>query len=343
MRNRIKRMSKSTLVVTALSFVLVTALLVGATLAFLVDITEARVNNFTLANPDLSARLVEPNWDGIVDYYYVGGIPRPVFGFMPNGDRIFGFTNGNPATPVTTHTHADAGIPPRNPQGNNPAFPAVPGTPYGVDAANEMIPGRVALKNPIIYNTGEIWDIWVAVRVSIVYSVDDATSGQESGALMTPADLLKVQDIININWNLDATTGWVFLDGLNTPANGGAGGEFLGQQILLYRQRIDSAEAFDALNLPLDGNRTLLYGRSNPVFTDVNVNASVTNEEMEALNDIGGFSIFVEGFAVQGDVAATFGGADGFQAWATAGGVDNTIWGSSWPINVANPIHPRNP
>jgi len=122
-----KKMSKSTLAVTLLSIVLVATLAVGATLAFLVDVTESRINNFTLASPDLSARLVEPHWDDVIDYVYEDGVPIRVFGYTEDGEPIFGYTNGNLnqpiLTPPTSSTVNEDGrciIRPRCPEGRNP-------------------------------------------------------------------------------------------------------------------------------------------------------------------------------------------------------------------------------
>ena len=328
MRNKIKRMSKSTLLVSALSFVLVTALLVGATLAFLIDVTEARTNNFTLATPDLSARLVEPNWDGITDYVYIDNVLHPVFGYTVAGLPVFCWgLNGQ--TPVTTPlANPMAGHPRRVSATNRDCYWT--GQPLGREAAQDMIPGRVANKNPIVYNTGEIWDIWVAARVTIVYSEDGP--GRVAGAMMSDANLAIVNEIVDIAWN----TNWVFHG--TPPANAATGG-FNARQTLLHNAYIPSATALaaDNSNLPANGDRTELYGASAPVFTTVTLRQNITNAQMEALEAIGGFTIFVEGYAVQGDAAANFAG---FQTWA-ATGITDAVWASSWPINVANPILPR--
>jgi len=334
--HKLKNLSRSTLLVTALSIVLVAALMVGATLAFLTDVTESRVNNFTLASPDLSARLVEPNWDGIVDYYYAeNGALHPVFGFTDAGARVFCWgEDGN--TPVTTPVAAGAGLPRRvggsgNDADNNPANNQA----FGREAASLLYPGVVALKNPTIYNTGTTFDIWVAVQVSIVYPEGHANAGTLVSGVLANSSLQQVLDVIAIDWNVGTGANqWTFLGG--APANAADGG-FAPQQTLLFNSTLDRAAALPGTPTAQQIFNTYGTGASAsaPAFRSVSARSTATTPQMEALDELGGFAIFVEGFAVQSAAAADF---DAFYDYAYDNGV---VFTNSPTFGTPHGITPR--
>ncbi|MDR1927187.1 MAG: hypothetical protein LBQ33_00940 [Oscillospiraceae bacterium] len=299
-----------------LSVLLVAALSVGITLAYLTDTTEQRVNNFTFASNDaLDARLVEPNWDGVVDYEYDNdGDLWPVYGYTSGGDPIYGYDQGDPDEPVTNKGLINGDTTrPRDPDGNNPAN----GEPYGDEASKLMIPGAVALKNPVVYNTGTLLDEWVAVKVTFVYNAGHPSEGQPLSLL----DYNKVMDVVDIDWQTEPLDNWELI----------AGGTDV-SKVFYYKELL---EKDDFINPGV-------YDATDPLFTRVAVDTSKGPSDIAALEEIGGFVIYIEGFAAQSSVAAESGtdehDYDGFKDWGLAGNVVfNHTPTTTSPANVSPP------
>lgn len=268
------------------SILLVAVIVIGASMAYLTQRTEERVNNFTFAGADgLDARLVEPEWDGVVDYEYDdAGELTPVYGYTPEGKPIYGYEDGNISKPVTDKGDIDNTTKrPNKPEG------------YGDENAQEMIPGQEAKKNPIIYNTGVQCDIWVAAKITFVYGYGSPKAGQPLSA----TDMLKVTDAITIDYNTDTADNWELI---STDATGIA-------KVFYYKETLDRIA---------DGAAAGVYDKTDPIFTTVKVKTSATTAEVKALEDMGGFAIYIEGFAAQSsvvDLPGTPTAAEKYAAW----------------------------
>lgn len=289
----------------AVALGLVAAVAVGGTFAYLTDETEKRANNFTFPEP-ISAMLTEPDWDGVVDYIYPDdpNFPEgadkediiPIYGWT-DGDNnpdtpdvpVFGYTDGDPDQPVTEY----------DPTGDNGT-----GTPpkkdkeeYGNTTNQNMVPGQIALKDPIITNTSKDIDEWVAAQVSFVYA-----SGDNAGKLLSATDMQYVLDSITVDWNSSVVGDgkkWELITE-NTDKT---------QYTLYYMETLDKRPK---------NAKNGQYGETTvPIFTSVTVKESVGNEGIEKLNKIdGGFIIYIEGFAVQSSVAGNY---TNFRTWAEKG------------------------
>lgn len=297
---------------------LVAAIAAGGTFAYLTDETEKRANNFSFPEP-ISAMLTEPNWDGVVDYIYPDDPDYPETGFptKPDGKTpdiipvygwtadptdpapIFGYNDtdddGVPDTAVTTYGDPGTGTPPDK------------ADEYGNTTNEMMVPGQSALKNPIITNTSNDIDEWVAARVSFVYA-----SGTNAGKLLSGTDMQAVLDNMTIEWKTAASDNWELIKTNDDKT-----------QYTLYYKKILNKRAEDAK----DGQ---YGGVTDPMFTSVKVNDDVTNEGIKKLNAIsGGFDIYIEGFAVQTSVAGDYpneeAGYTNFKNWAKTG-VTFTEW-----------------
>ncbi len=279
---------------------LVAALAVGGTLAYLTHETERRVNNFTFAKSDaaLNAMLTEPDWDGVIDYEYSeDGTLTPIYEYREIDGTIkpvYGYTDGDYAKPVTDKVSIDGTTRATKNTGADGPTTFV----YGIDQSKSMIPGSVAKKNPIITNTGNQADSWVAAKITFVYAQDitDSTGDtvHRAGAPLSDEDMTAVTDIIEINYN---TEKWDKFDVGNTS------------KIFYYKTllKMDTDENSD------DDKKTF------PIFTTVSVRKEATNEQLDKLNAIGGFDIYIEGFAAQDitglnseDNTITY---DTFKAW----------------------------
>lgn len=301
----------------ALSLVAATA--VGGTFAYLTRQTEKRVNNFTFAKSDvaLNAMLTEPAWDGIVDYEYNDdGTVTPIYGyttkmFGPDSKTVavYGYTNGDINQPVTEKSAIDDTTkrPTTNEDGTTPIT-------YGIDQSKSMIPGSTASKNPIITNIGNQADSWVAAKITFVYA-----DGDNAGTPLSIDDMAKVTDIIDIDYNSQGSDAkWEEIGDLS----GGSSKTFFYTETLTK----DSD--------PTPG----VYGESTvPLFTTVSVKPEAKNEQIDELNTMGGFVIYVEGYAVQSDVATDY---DGFKAWGNSNVVFNNTPSDSNPVDVTKLIVP---
>lgn len=298
----------------ALSLVAATA--IGGTLAYLTRQTEKRVNNFTFAKSDvaLNAMLTEPAWDGIVEYEYnADGTVTPIYGYTTGGEAVYGYTNGDRSQPVTDKSAIDDTT--KRPTTN--ADDTI--ITYGIDQSKSMIPGSTASKNPIITNTGNQADSWVAAKITFVYA-----TGDNEGKPLNTADMVKVDDIIVVDYNSKKSD---------------AKWEEIGDSTGKSSKTFFYKETLTKDSDPTPG----VYGEATePLFTTVSVKPEAKNEQIDALNAMGGFVIYVEGYAVQSDVATNY---DGFKAWGiNEGGEPNVIFNNtpsdSHPVDVTKLIVP---
>lgn len=284
---------------------LVAAVVVGGTLAYLTDETEQRANNFTFASDALDARLVEPNWDGVVDYEYPSDPSEPIIPIYGYGDSdptdddptkddpIYGYTGGDPNSPVYTKDDDTAEPPSKNP---------ISGEPLGKDEAVNMIPGQSADKNPYIKNTGETAE-WVAAKITFVYS-----AGDNIGKPLSVADMAKVTDAIDIDYNVgEANSDWT--RGTEDSMN----------------EATDVSQVFYYTKEAVAVNK-----QTSSIFSTVTLKSEATNEQVKALEDMGGFTIWIEGYAIQSTAY------ENSAAW----GVSGTAVFNHTPTNE-NPLSPE--
>lgn len=290
---------------------LVAALAVGGTFAYLTHETERRVNNFTFAESDvaLNAMLTEPDWDGVIDYEYSeDGKLTPIYEYREIDNEIkpvYGYTDGDYANPVTNKNDINE----KTTRATKNTGESGPNSfVYGIDQSKSMIPGSVAKKNPIITNTGNQADSWVAAKITFVYAQDitdnSGNTAHSAGAPLSKEDMTAVNDIIEIDYN---TEKWEQID-INNDTDGTS-------KIFYYKTllKMDTDENKD------DEKTTA------PIFTTVSVKKEATNEELDKLNAIGGFDIYIEGFAAQditglnSENSITY---DAFKTWGI--GTDNT-------------------
>lgn len=276
--------------VTALT--LTAAISAGGTFAFLTKFTEKRANNFTFASGDMDAKLIEPKWDGVIDYED-GDIP--VYDYIDDDDDpdtpdvpVYGYEDGDPEKPVTDKKD-------RNKPGVTRPKKADGEPPYGVEAGQNMIPGQIAPKNPYIVNTGNM-DEWVAAKVTFVYADGSDEFGKTPGAKLTTTDFALVTAAMQIDWpetySGDSTytependapytsKGWYYIN----PTEGlDKNGNNYKSEMIFYYDKIITA----------NGDETA------PIFNTVTLSKDAGTEQIEALEAIGGFAIYIEGYAVQ--------------------------------------------
>lgn len=325
----------------AVSLSLVAAIAVSGTYAYLTRQTETRVNNFTFADESeaIAAILTEPKWDGIIDYdysssdtdivpiydYYVDtdNIEKPIYGYedgIKDTDHevknIADFadaerpTMSDTDTPLTT-THGSATV-----------------LKYGIDQQSELVPGRYADKDPIITNTGTVTDIWAAAKITFVYANNgdnnSATGGKDrsnqQGKPLDADDLKALLKVIEIDFNSELQ------NGAKWERAAGEDGDEVSQTF--YYKEIVARHA--------EGAKFSTYSKTDPLFTKVSVKTTAENDDFKAVNEIGGFVIWIEGFAVQSEVAADYDGSASdttyFKEWAKTGVKFNNTPTDSKPV-----------
>lgn len=272
------------IVIGATAMTLVAGTAIGGTMAYLTKQTEKRANNFTFATGTaLDANLTEPKWDGVIDYEYEeDGTITPVYEYKDtDGDGkpdtpVYGYEDGDSTKPITDKEDLkDEDKKPSRPKKN----PNTDDGSYGDEESQLMIPGQSAPKNPLITNTGDMTDEWVAAKITFVY----AEGTENAGKPLNEEDLKKVTDVMEIDYN---TTDW-------TRGQGGA--TSLSQEF--YYNSI----------IAKDG------GKTTSIFDSVTLSDKATNEQVEALEKMGGFAIWIEGYAVQSEAY------DDKAAWTTSG------------------------
>lgn len=280
----------------AIALSLVTVVTVGGTMAYLTKQTEKRANNFTFASEALNANLTEPNWDGVIDYEYSedGTTITPIYDYIDNDSNletpkvpVYGYEGGDKSKPITDKEKLEELKEDDNTTNDpdRPRFDSKDNTynppSYGDEDAENMISGQVALKNPIITNTGSVSDEWVAAKITFVY----AEGTKDAGKMLSSTDMSNVLTAIEIDYN---TTQW---DNIITTSDNTS-------KVFYYKE---------ILKKDSDSTDVGKYGDSTePIFTQVKVKNTATNEDLKKLEDMGGFAIYIEGFAVQSDIMTTY-------------------------------------
>lgn len=247
------------IVIAGLSIMLILTISIGNTLSYLTRETEKRVNNFTFADSDTNLNAILTE---------------------PSWDGIidYKYENGVYIEPIYEQK--------------------VAGTIYGNEASDNMVPGQSANKDPMITNTGQLTDIWVAMKVTFVYG---AGNDENAGKPLSAVDTAAVFDAISIDWDTtDADSQWERVEGSEHNVS----------QVFYYDSILEKSDS--------EGTHG---GKTIPLFSTVTVKLSATQAELEKLNNIGGFSIFIEGFAVQSNVASDY---DAFKDWGTNGNIKFT-------------------
>lgn len=293
----------------AAALTLTAAVSVGGTLAYLSKVTEKRANNFTFASDNLDAKLTEPEWDGAVDYEEdENGDIHPVYEDPDNpGDTFYGYRDKNKDgkldeeekkeenkvtkknRPTKDEDWDDVLPPDELPDGSTP----------GRIEAQEMIPGSEVHKNPIITNTGKV-DEWVAAKVTFVYAdgAKDAAGNDIAGIKLNKDDFEKVLKAIKVDWT-EAYTGNIAeksqFESAGTWYYAGdsalASGDYASEMVFYYDTLVEAGESNNV---------------TNEIFSLVTVK-DVDNSAIEALEKIGGFAIYVEGYAVQDSAFDAYG------------------------------------
>lgn len=271
---------------------LVAAVAIGATYAYLTATTEERANNFTFSTEGLDAEITEPEWDGVIDYDYdvtgYEGVPVPVYDYIdddndkdtPDKPVYYYDGDGKPHTDIP-----ESGFDPDDVINNRPKTDDEGKTiDYGDTAAQDMIPGSVAMKNPKITNLTTKSDEWVAAKITFVYSEEYPVEA-DRGKALSNADLAKVKDAIEIDWNLTESTDKGYWTRVGDA-------EWDVSQTFYYSEIL--AKATEGV-VPQWG------GVSEPIFNKVSVKSTASNEQIKALEDMGGFAIWIEGFASQAE------------------------------------------
>ena len=295
---------------------LVAAVAIGGTYAYLTRETEQRANNFTFASDAVDAMLTEPDWDGVVDYEYDDDCNiTPIYNWLDDDADpdtppvpVYGFENGDIQKPVTDKTKADDPTTDRpRKDSNDDTFNPT----YGDEQAQNMIPGQTAAKNPKITNTG-ITDEWVAAKITFVYG--EGAGADKAGKPLNKNDMKAVTDAVDIDYKTNTADNWDRVSGLSTDVS----------QVFYYK------------------NIVAVDGETDPIFTTVTVKTTADSDEIKALEDMGGFAIWIEGFAVQSDIAEEYSSTDAtvvtFKSWGNDGGVTfNNTPTDDAPATVAKP------
>ncbi len=263
---------------------LTAAISITGTVAYLTHITEQRANNFTFETEGLDAMLTEPKWDGVVGYKYVGNKIYPTYG-KKDGKIIWGYTDGDPNKPVTNDEEGKGEEPPAN------VDELLPPKTYkdesvGYLEAKKMVPGRVANKDPMITNTGKM-DEWVAAKVTFVYGEDSKDAGKPIPSETVKKDIMPV---IEIDWGTttadttsvaDGGKKWYLKEG--APEGTFDGNNYTDQMTFYYDTALDTTTGKE----------------STSIFNSIKLADSATTEQVKKLEDMGGFAIWIEGYAVQ--------------------------------------------
>lgn len=290
----------------AVSMAAVMVISAGITQALLTD-SSGKTNHINISGDAVSAVLLEPAWDGIIDYVSVNGSEYPVYEYRSN-QPVFGYENGAYDAPVYSPNHSAAGVRATTTASGDPRS-------YGTDNAKNMIPGCEAQKNPYIVNRSEDMSVWAAARVTFVYAGVNGNNASKKGMPLDMSDMLAVYDMIEIDYSCDSYgSQWERID--ETPD-----------------------DAYDVA--ASDAMQTFYYtgilapsAQTTPLFTTVKIKESVSSAQISRLQKMGGFAIYVEGYAMQGNRITEY---EGFREWGIGGGVSfqNTPT-QQHPVNLEN-------
>lgn len=148
----------------------------------------------------------------------------------------------------------------------------------GMNVAKKMIPGEVAPKNPIVKNTCD-YDEWVALKVTYVKTGTDTVLTDEE---MDKVNAAMTQITYSGAWEYNSSA---------SPSDSGTKGQ---SKVYFYKTKLQAG------------------GQTEALFTEIAVSAEATNEQLKALEDMGGFDIKIEGFATQGSTAEDYAA---FKTW----------------------------
>ena len=270
------RKNRKYLTAAFLAAVLAVVLLLsaGITQALLQDST-VRINHINLVGDSVSAVLLEPEWDGVINYTVVNGEEKAVYEYRDNGSGaevpVYGYAGGSYDSPVFDPDDPSAGT-------RASAYSNGAARSYGIDRAVNMIPGSSSPKDPYIVNTSEEMPVWAAVKVTFVYAGAGGMNASKKGIPLNASDMLRVSQIIEIDYNSDSDEpAW---ERISQGVNGGAADA---EQVFCFKQRLDPGVRTDRL------------------FTAVSLKESASSADVAFLKGIGGFAVYVEGFAMQGN------------------------------------------
>lgn len=266
---------------------LVSALAISGTFAYLTKRTEKRANNFTFASTALDARLTEPKWDGVVDYEYDEdkNLTHPIYDYDDDGNPIYGYDeNGDPIK--DKNAIDDPWDIEKNRKKVNENGERIE---YGDKTSKDMVPGQEAKKNPIITNIGGVSDEWVAAKITFVHA-----NGADKGTPLSLTEMNNITAAIEIDYNADNNETGVEWD----RATGVTGDKTNPIQVFYY------TEILEKDSNPDDASKH--GGVTKPLFTKVRVKDNATSAQMKALEDMGGFVIYIEGFAVQDTIMSEY-------------------------------------
>ena len=146
---------------------------------------------------------------------------------------------------------------------------------YGKDKAIDLLPGDTVSKDPRITNMGDVADIYTAMRVSFVYQ-------NNTTKRLSDTDMAAVKKCLSINYAIGKSDSkWVAATSNATSTN---------ELIFYYKDSLDKKT----------GSATT-GGATVPLFTTVGMDLnSVGTDDVEALVNIaGGYTIRIDGFAIQ--------------------------------------------
>lgn len=298
------------------AIIVVAAVAIGGTLSYLTDETERRANNFTFASKSLNAMLTEPKWDGVIDYEYDDdGNITPIYDWIDDDNNsdtpdvpVYGYTDGDRSKPVTDKDDiSDTTDRPRKDSTDTSYKPT-----YGDEQAKNMIPGQAADKNPIITNTG-VTDEWVAAKITFVY----AEGTEKAGKPLSTGDMQKVLDAIDIDYKVQTSDNW---ERIGSTANDIS-------QVFYYKKIVNTKDNPDTGDI----NEQV----TTPIFETVKVKSDADNEQIKALENMGGFAIWIEGFAVQNEVAEKYESDDTSETTFKSWGIDNGVVFNNTPTEDA--------
>ncbi len=293
-----------------LSFLLAVTIVLGGTLAYLTSQTNREVNNFSFPKDSegLSAMLTEPDWDGAIAYESVtdssGNVSMiPIYDYTEEDNKpIYGYITDEAGVEVavTDKSKIDSNV--KRPEQNINSSDENTSKSYGIDVAEEMIPGATAYKNPMITNTGTVTDEWVAAKVTFVYTHTltdkDGNVLYKSGTPLSDDDMRTLLLVVDIEY----TNNW---EQINASYDNGEIDPIVSQQGAVYYYKAKVAK---------NG------GKTTPLFTKVYIKETVESGVYNSLGHLKetGFTIYVEGFAAQSSVAVDY---EEFKAWGKNGGV----------------------
>ncbi|MDL2324704.1 hypothetical protein LJC61_06090 [Ruminococcaceae bacterium OttesenSCG-928-A16] len=156
-----------------------------------------------------------------------------------------------------------------DPKGDNDMKAKLTETDWNEDTSGKnLVPGSEVKKNPVITNTSDVEiSEWVALKITFQRG--------DNGEALTDAELEALLEVVSIDWN---TTDWSEYDG-----NG----------------------AVDISDIYYYNTQLAQYEETSPLFRIVTISEAATNKQMDALIAMGGFNIYVEGAALQGDMGGT--------------------------------------